>query len=830
MSPEWARANRRQAMKVAAGGALLPLALPGMADASEARSQAPLGIGRDQPFDLGWRFLRGAGDGLEVPSLDDSAWRIVDLPHDWSVEDLPPGPGRVGPFDENAEGGASTGFTVGGEGWYRKTFRLAALPPTARAEILFDGVYRVSDVWLNGQHLGTHVHGYTPFSYDLTPHLAVNGENVLAVRVRNLGQNSRWYSGSGIYRQVTVDIYPQATRVARWGIGAWTRRITEAGAEIDVATQIEQPRRGLMVRTRLREPSGRIAAEHVAPGAAEVRQTLTVASPRLWSPETPSLYALETELVVGGKAIDQVVEPFGVRIIAFDAEDGMSINGKPTKLRGGCVHHDNGILGARAFPDAEERRVLLLKGRGFNAVRSSHNPTSRAFRLACDRHGLMVIEEAFDMWHAWNKPQDYSTYFPQHWQADLGAMVLSARNSPSVIMWSIGNEIAERGTREGLRWSWRLANEVHKLDPTRPVTAGIHSFVGRSVVAGERTARRGFAGQVDETSSVFLDVVGYNYKLNELEAIHAKRPRRIIYASETYPRDVFAYAELMRRHPWFVGEFVWTAMDYLGEAGIGATVRHPPAGRTPLGSVFPWVNAFCGDIDLVGEQKPQSLARDVAWGISPLEMLVWRPLPEGHTEEMMNWGWPDELPSWTWPGFEGKATTVRVYTSGDRVDLRLNDRLLASRQLSSSDKMTAEFSVPYQPGTLEAIAYRAGTRLGRRTLATVSAPAALRVRPEKRQVSSARQTLSYVRIELLDANGRLVPEGEADVRLNIDGPAELVAFGSAGPFAGTFMAEQRQTWRGRALAILRSQGSKGIVRIEARSPRVQGGNATIKLQ
>lgn len=815
-------------MKVAAGAALLPLASPSVVHAAEA-SERPYGLGRNQPFDTGWRFLLGAGEGKQAPGLDDSEWRHVHLPHDWSIADLPGGPGRIGPFDERAEGGPSTGYAVGGEGWYRKRFRLDGLGAVGHAEIVFDGVYMISDVWLNGKLLGTHAHGYTPFAYDLTPNL-VEGENVLAVRVRNLGQNSRWYSGSGIYRSVTLDVIAQPGRISRWGVGAWTRRITDAGAEIDITTAIEAVQPGVSLRTRLIDPSGVVAAEHVAAAETRTSQTLRLPSPLLWSPDRPALYLLHSELLGDGKVIDRVAEPFGVRIIAFDPDKGMTINDIPVKLRGGCVHHDNGILGARAFPDAERRRIALLKARGFNAIRCSHNPPSRAFRRACDQLGMLLIVEAFDMWHAFNKPQDYSNYFRDHWQGDITAMVLSARNSPSVIMWSIGNEIAERGTREGLRWSWLLANEVHRHDPTRPVTAGIHSFVGRTVVASEGTARPGFAGQADETSSIFLDVVGYNYKLKELDAIHAKRPKRIIYASETVARDVFDYAELMRQRPWFLGEFVWTAMDYLGEAGIGATVRYPPEKPIPLGSAFPWINAFCGDLDLIGEQKPQSRARDVAWSLSAIELLVERPLPPGFVEKTMAWGWADELPSWTWPGFEGQKITVRLYTSGDRVELSLNGRPIGSKSVGQDDKMTVDFSLPYAPGTLTAAAYRGGTMIGERSLVTASAPARLRLRHETSDGDRADNALTYVAVDVLDREGRLVPEAETEISLRLGGPAELIAFGSASPFAtGSFASGRTRSWHGRALAILRSTGARGTVRLEASAPGLRGNATTIRL-
>ena len=821
----------RRELMIAAGAALLPFSVESTAQAAVA-ADPPQGLGRDQAFDLGWRFLRGEGEGLEAPGVDDSHWRRVDLPHDWGVENVPGGqpPRQIGPFDRNSVGGTATGYTQGGEGWYRKRFRLAALPAGARVEIAFDGVSVVSDVWLNGHLLGSHVHGYTPFACDLTPYLLWDGENVLAVRVRNLGRNSRWYAGSGLYRQVKLDVFPTAARIARWGVAAWTRQILDGHAEIDVATRTENSDPSLTLITRLRSAQGRVVAQAAAPAGTDVSQTLRVADPSLWSPGTPFLYTLESELRRGATLVDRLVQPFGLRIVTMDARSGMKINGTPIRLRGGCIHHDNGLLGAAAFADADDRRVLKLKARGYNAIRSAHNPASATLRAACDRHGMLLIDEAFDMWHVRKLKDDYSTHFREDWQAALTALVSSARNSPSVIMWSIGNEIPERSTPEGMEYCWKLANAVRRLDPTRPVTAALNGVLGDPVIASPKTARPGFAGKEDEASTIFLDVAGYNYRLDDIEADHARRPERIVFASETFPRDAYDYRALAERAPYMLGEFVWSAMDYIGEAGIGASARIAKTGMPFYLAQWPWVNAWCGDIDLIGQQKPPSFARDVVWGVSPLEMMVQRPVPEGQVEFVAMWGWSDELASWTWPDDHGRMLSVRLYTSGDRVTLSLNGRSVGTKMLTAADKMRAEIPVPYAPGTLEAIAWQGGREIGRRRLETVSAPARLRLVAENPRRRSDRQSLSFVGVQLLDGEGRIVPEAEHKVALTLYGPAELIAFGSASPFAiGSLQAAQAQTFRGRALAILRSTGAKGTVRIEARADGLLPAAATVRL-
>jgi beta-galactosidase len=825
MTRSRAHLRRREALLLMSGAALAAL-LPGT-DALALGSG--FGPGRDQDFDLGWRFARGSGPAWEAAGLDDSGWRSVDLPHDWSVEDLPnpSPPNRVGPFDARNEGGANTGFTLGGEGWYRKRFRLA--PEAAGAEIVFDGVYALSDVWLNGHLLGSRVHGYAPFAYDLTPHLDPTGENVIAVRVRNIGENARFYAGSGIYRSVTLNVFADPARIALWGVAAWTRRITAAGAVIDVTTTIDNPAPGLTLRTTLRSASGQVEAKAHATARDQVKQVLRLPKPRPWAPAHPDLYTLETELLRGGRVVDRLSQPFGVRIVAFGAERGMTINGETVKIRGGCLHHDNGLLGAAAFADADERRILRLKARGYNAIRSTHYPCARTFREACERHGMLLIEEAFDVWRMPKTKDDYAQFFAEHWRGDLAATVLSARNSPSVILWSIGNEIPDRASREGLRDAWSLADEVHRLDPTRPVTAAIHAFSGRPVTVGDGMKPR-------EASMIFLDVPGYNYKLDDIEPDHARHPDRVLYASETYPANAFDYWALGERAPYMIGEFVWTAMDYLGEAGIGAAVRRPaPANGAkppplPFLQPYPWVVANCGDIDLIGDQKPQSYYRDVVWGVSGLELAVQRPVPAGQVELISQWGWSDELRSWTWPGAEGQPLAVRVYTSGDRVELRLDGVLVGTRALSAGDKMRAEFAVPYAPGVLEAVAWRQGVEIGRQRLETVAAPAKLRIRAERAQAGSGRHSLSYLVVDVLDGQGRLAPDAAIRVSLEVAGPADLLAFGSANPLAvGSLQSHQALTCRGRALAILRAKGSPGEVRVEARGEGLETGTTRLRL-
>jgi len=820
--------SRRDTLHLAAGSALLPLVGGGAAGVAAPKSVSS--SQRDIPFNLGWRFFRGSG-AFAPPNVDDNAWRQVDLPHDWSIEDIPNGvpPSQIGPFDKKAVGDTATGYTAGGESWYRKHFRVDQYPRDARVELLFDGVYLDSEIFLNGQTLGSNVHGYIPFAFDLSPYLSRDGDNVIAVKVRNEGRNTRWYAGSGIYRDVRLDVLPPACRLQRWGVAAWTRQYANGRAAIDVTTNIVEPDADLTLITRLVDERGSIVAKATSPASRQVRQSLSVRGPQLWSPEKPSLYNIETELRRGDEIVDRIEQPFGIRIVTFDPQRGMSINGEATKLRGGCVHHDNGLLGARAFADADERRIRLLKARGFNAIRSSHNPASRSLREACDRMGMLLIEEAFDVWHAHKEPQDFALNFTDNWHKVIEAMVLSARNSPSVIMWSIGNEIPDRASDAGVQWEWELANAVKRIDPTRPVTAGLNGVLGQEMIADADTARAGMAGRKDNASSIFIDVPGYNYRLEDIEPEQQVHPERVVYASETFARDVFDYAALMDRAPYFLGEFLWTAMDYIGEAGLGATA-FLKKGTPYYFAKWPWVNAWCGDIDLIGHQKASSLARDVAWGLSPLEMTVQRPVPDGNYGWVANWGWPDELESWSWTGHEGKPLSVRIYTSGDKIQLLLNGKPAGEKLIAAADKRCAEFAVPYAPGKIEAIAWKSGRIISRRALQTTGQAKSLRCSVERLSGRAGRDALAFVQIEVVDAAGRVLPDDQRKIALTVDGPVELLAFGSANPQAtGSLQSRETLCFRGRALAIVRGSGSRSV-RIDAEAEGLVTGRAQLTMR
>jgi beta-galactosidase len=732
----------------------------------------------------------------------------------------------IGPFSPDSPGGASTGYVLGGTGWYRKHFTLGADSADRLVSILFDGVYMDADVWLNGRHLGNHPYGYTAFGFDLTPDLRPPGEtNVLAVRVRNLGRNSRWYSGSGIYRHVRLTA-TGPVHVPLWGLAVTTPEVTSDHASVNLVTTVtnSSPRdAAISLRASILGPNGKTVksaetqARVAAGGQVQIPQTLEVRSPALWSPELPRLYRAEVEVLAAGEVQDRAETTFGVREIHFTAEGGFTLNGKPVLLRGGCVHHDNGPLGSAAIDRAEERRVELLKASGFNAIRTSHNPPSTAFLDACDRLGMLVLDEAFDCWEKGKNPEDYHRFFKDWWERDLASMVLRDRNHPSVVLWSIGNEIPERAEPSGVAIAAQLRAAVKRLDSSRPVTAAICSFWDHP----------GWTWSNSVPAFESLDVGGYNYLEGEYAPDHARFPERIMVGTESYPHAAFVCWQPVERDPWVVGDFVWTAFDYLGESGIGhARLDNEPGG---FGRQWPWFNAFCGDLDICGFKKPQSLYRDVLWHRSPLEVLVHMPMPPGRTERISDWGWPDELPCWTWPGEEGKPLQVSVYTRCEAVRLELNGKEIATRTLGADSKLTARFEVPYSPGKLRAVGLSGGKTVASQTLRTAGSPKRLRLVADRSTLHADRNDLCYVTVEVTDAAGDLVPAAALPVRFSVSGAGELAAVGSGNPnLPESFRSPLRTTFHGRCLAILRPSGNAGVIRLRAEADTLKPAAISIR--
>jgi beta-galactosidase len=563
-------------------------------------------------LDSGWSFHRGDIPGAEQSNWVGIACEKVDLPHDWSIEDLP---GTESPFNPDAVNGVSMGFTVGGTGWYRHAFTAPLSQQRQRTYIRFDGIYMNADVWLNGIYLGSHAYGYTAFRLDVTKALHYGGANSLTVKVRNEGATSRWYPGSGIYRHVWMETTP-AVHVAPCGTYIRTIRADRAVALINVRTTLQNQQSAsvrLTLKTIILDPEGhKVGAADTssillaAGDSLDLEQAIRVSRPALWSNEHPALYKAVTMLYDDrGKVIDTLSASFGIRTIHFDAARGLLLNGKPIKLRGGCIHDDNGPLGSRSFDRAEERRAQLLLANGYNAVRCAHNPPAPAFLDACDRLGLLVIDEAFDCWEDGKNPQDYHLYFDDWWQRDIQSMVFRDRNHPSVILWSIGNEIPNKDSPLVAAIAHQLADYTRQLDPSRGIISAVN-------------------GISDQTAPFMaaLDVAGYNYERARYSADHDKYPDRVMLSTESYPLEAYDYWKEATAHTYVAGDFVWTAWDYIGESSIGWWCS--PADKR----IYPWHLAFCGDIDICGWKRPASYFRDALWHTTEnISLFVESPSP-----------------------------------------------------------------------------------------------------------------------------------------------------------------------------------------------------------
>lgn len=784
---------------------------------------------REQNFDVGWKFNPGDVPGAESTTFDDSQWRNLDLPHDWSIEDLPVAAGKnqVGPFSEESQGKGSTGHVLGGTGWYRKSFTLDKSSGGKKVQILFDGVYMNSEVWINEYSLGIHPYGYTPFYYDLTPHLKPAGEpNILAVKVNNNGKNSRWYSGSGIYRHVGL-IVTEKVHIAIWGIFVTSPEVSAEKATVKLNIRIDNEimeSADLKVTTKLLSPDGKTVSEAkttVSPFKEEIIdivQKFELKNPSLWSLDSPELYKAVTEVSFNGKVIDRQTTTFGIRSLEFSAEKGFLLNGEKVLLKGGCMHHDNGPLGSAAIDRAEERRVELMKKFGFNAIRTSHNPPSRQFLDACDRLGVLVIDEAFDQWQRPKNPEDYNLYFNEWHQRDLEAMVMRDRNHPSVFLWSIGNEIKERADSTGLLITKNLSNIIKSLDETRPVTSAICSFWDNP----------GKTWEYAQPAMELLDVAGYNYLWREYENDHKKYPERMMIGTESIAKEAFENWQMVEKYPHILGDFIWTSMDYLGEAGIGHSLFATPDTKPQFSPGWPWYNAYCGDIDICGFKKPQSYYRDVVWKISNLEMAVHAPIPSGMKELVSMWGWPDEHQSWNWAGSKDQKLQVNVYSNYPEIRLELNGKVIGTKPVSAESKLTATFEVPYETGELKAVALKDGKEVETKILKTTGIPAKIRLTADRSELKASRNDLSYVTVELTDEAGNLVPNANLPVQFKIEGAGELAAVENGNPKdMKSFRTPQVTSFNGRCLAILRPSGTSGEIKLKAESPGLSASEITV---
>lgn len=781
-----------------------------------------LGVANSRPgkrviFNEDWRFQLGEVTNGQDVGLDDSQWRQLDLPHDWSIE---------GEFSEKAPAGTGGGALPGGIGWYRKSFHVPLTAKGKKIFIEFDGVYRNSEVWINDHYLGKRPYGYISFQYELTEHLIYgSSKNVIAVKVDNSQQpNSRWYSGSGIYRNVWLTTL-DPVHVEHWGTYWTTPEVNNQSATVVIKTKVNNSSKSaapVNLTTIIQDANGRVVARSIEKNAnEEVSQVLKVSSPALWSDERPYLYRIVSQLEQGGRIVDRYETPLGIRTFRFDVNKGFFLNDKPVKIRGVCNHHDLGSLGAAVNTRAIERQLEMLKEMGVNALRTSHNPPAPELLELTDRLGIIVMDEAFDVWKIEKTKFDYHLDFDEWHKRDLEDMVLRDRNHPSVIMWSIGNEVMEQWNQnpEGGRISRELRAIVRNLDKTRPVTSATNGVDVNNKVITEGD----------------LDIVGTNYHHGKIPELQKMFPGRVILGAETtsavqsrgsyimpsdeirrWPRKwdevlkegtpdstCSAYDnssapwgstheetwKIVKKHDFFSGMFIWTGWDYLGEP-------------TP----YPWpaVSSYFGIIDLAGFPKDTYYMYQSEWTSKPVLHL---------------------FPHWNWK--QGEKVDVVTYFNADEVELFLNGRSQGTKR-KKGDDMLVFWRLPFEPGVLKAVSRKNGRVVLTREVRTAEAPARIVLVPDRKNIKADGVDLSFVTVKVVDRNGTVVPSADNLIKFEVTGEGSIAGVDNGYQASHeSFKAKQRKAFRGMALAIVQAKQKPGRIVLKATSDNLAPASLVI---
>lgn len=744
-------------------------------------------------FDKSWLFYKGDATGADKAAFNDAQWRKLDVPHDWSIESAP---------NHDNPTGRGGGFFDSGIGWYRKHFTLSAADAKKEVLVEFDGVMANSDVWINGYHLGKRPYGYISFVYDLTGHLNFGKPNILSVKADNTIQPaSRFYTGAGIYRHVRL-IVTDPVHIDNWGVFITTSKITAERAAVNVKTTITNPTNAvktITVRTSLYNAKGASvgskdeAASYDVPAgkSVTVEENPEVTKPELWSVDQPVLYKAVTTVSSGGKAIDGKITTFGIRDIKFDAEKGFVLNGKSIKIKGVCLHHDGGAVGAAVPLAVLERRLALLKNIGVNGIRTSHNPVAPEFLDLCDRMGFVVMDENLDTWEAKKQHAEngYGQFFKEWGLTDTRDMVMRDRNHPSIVIYSVGNEIHDSlNDSTGFKKYRDLQNLVHQYDGSRPVTMALFRPGVSKVYVN------GFADK--------MDVVGQNYRENELVAAHEAHPKwKVIGTENSHGREAWL---ALRDHPYMAGQFLWTGIDYLGEAD--------------------WPNVVNGQgvFDRTGGVRPLTLQRESWWSEKPVVHIV---------RKQENAGVGPVVADWTPNDFDTyDDARVSVYSNCDEVELLLNGKSMGSKPKPADDS-PRDWSLTYEKGTIRAVGKNNGKEVAVEELKTAAEPARLVLSVDKSSLKSTWDDVAYVTATVVDANGVPCPLADKVVTFSTIGAGKTIATDNGDLVnQDAFSRPVRHTYKGRCIAIIRASAATGKITIKASSPGLQDGNVTIDVK
>lgn len=815
-----------------------------------AESRADSTSGERTSFNADWKFNKGDIENASSPKLDDLQWESVTLPHDWAI---------AGPFEPrfNARNG---GLPFHGTGWYRKSF---TLPETAKDKVVsiaFDGAMYNAHVYINGEFLGNRPFGYVGFQFDLTPHLKFGQQqpNVIAVKLAPEDLSTRWYPGAGIYRNTWLEIN-NPVHVAQWGTYVTTPEITDSSASVNVRTTVENSSDQevqAVVKTAIHDATGNAVAELSsestcsASNKTETAQDLTVSDPQRWDIDRPYLYEVVTQIVVGDETVDTYRTPLGIRTVEFKADEGFFLNGRRVPIQGVCLHHDNGPLGAVANRRAIQRKLEIMRSMGVNSVRTSHNPPSPVLVAEADKQGIVLQVEAFDVWKKQKQmvSKSYNMFFDQWHERDLRDMIRQHRNNPSVIMWSIGNEIMEQGVKDGGKIAKMLTDIAHDEDPSRLVAAGFNNPNG--------AIKNGLADAVD--------IVGLNYKPLMYERVHNEHPDWLLVASETssvtstrgvyhlpiekykthdsrhvtsydvigppwaYPSDV--EFEYLKRSPAVMGEYIWTGFDYLGEPTPYGGKDH--SGDGYWNADWPVRSSSFGAVDLVGLPKDRYYLYQSQWTVAPMVHV---------------------LPHWNWENRVGETIPVFAYTNAEEVELFVNGES-AGKRIKGQDKANipvafnrwktegegskgpnwespfrVRWDVKYAPGSIKVVASTDGKIVAQEEVKTAGPPARVRLVPDRSTITADGQDLSYITVLIEDADGNLCPNAENLVRFFVEGTGAIAAVGNGNSATvELFNTDYRRAFYGKAMLIVRSKlGEAGIVKIRTHSDRLKPATAEI---
>ena len=801
-------------------------------------------------FNKAWKFCLNieADKNPAAPDFNDKGWRTLDLPHDWAIE---------GDFNEHNPSGTGGGALPGGIGWYRKSFKISGQQNDYVFSIEFDGVYMNSSVYINGHLLGTRPYGYISFSYDLTPYLNWDGDNVIAVKVDNSDQpNSRWYSGCGIYRDVRI-VKTRSVHVDQWGTYITTEindQYTVANIDVTIENDRPDPVEITVYSAILdanRKGVSMMVDNMVAQkGTNTIQQKVYMTEPHLWSLDDPYMYTMLTEIRLNGKTIDTYSTPFGIRTIEFRADSGFYLNGEHVRINGVCNHHDLGCLGAATNERAIERQLQILKAMGCNGIRCSHNPPSPILLDLCDRMGFLVMDEAFDMWRRRKTERDYARFFDDWYERDLADLVVRDRNHPSIVLWSIGNEVLEQWSdakadtlsleqanlilnmghsadqlaQEGeitvnSLITARLAEIIKRLDPTRPVTAGCNE-----PSPGNHLFRSGA-----------IDVIGYNYHNQNVPSVPRLFPGKPFIITESvsalmtrgfyempsdklmqrparwdrpYFNETFSFSSydnvrtpwgshhednliFLNSQPFVAGQYIWTGFDYIGEP-------------TPYG--WPARSSFFGIVDLAGFPK------DVYY----LYQAEWTDTPTLHLFPHWNWTPGEKIDMWCY------------YNNADEVELFINGKSQGTRT-KDADHLHVVWNVTFEPGTVKVVARKNGVETASREIHTAGEPAQIRLTPDRSTINSNGTDLSFVTVEILDKDGNLCPNAENLVQFEISGNGFIAGVDNGSPISlERFKDDKRKAFYGKCLVVLQNNGKKGKIKLDAKSEGLKHAHIDIK--